>query len=288
MTSTPLLAVDGLDVVYPGKGFRAKSFQALDDVSISVGAGETLGLVGESGSGKTTLGRAILGLAPVSRGTIAFDGRDISHARRAERRSLSADLQVVFQDPYTSLNPAMTIGSILSEPLAIAGTGQKASRARIAELLDHVNLPRDSVDRLPREFSGGQRQRIAIARALALSPKLIVCDEPVSALDLSTQARILDLFLSIQRDTGVSYLFISHDLDVVRHISHRVAVMFRGEIVEQGEASQVTGDPEHPYTQRLLMASPVTDPDRQEERRNDRLRLLERQRNEDEQAGAVA
>jgi ABC-type glutathione transport system ATPase component len=288
MTNTPLLAVDGLDVVYPGKGFRAKSFQALADVSISVGAGETLGLVGESGSGKTTLGRAILGLAPVSRGSIRFDGTDISHAKRAQRRGLSADLQVVFQDPYTSLNPAMTIGSILSEPLAVAGTGQKASRARIAELLDHVNLPRDSVDRLPREFSGGQRQRIAIARALALSPKLIVCDEPVSALDLSTQARILDLFLSIQRDTGVSYLFISHDLDVVRHISHRVAVMYRGEIVEQGEAAQITGDPEHPYTQRLLMASPVTDPDRQEERRNDRLRLLERQRNEDEQAGAIA
>jgi ABC-type glutathione transport system ATPase component len=288
MTNTPLLAVDGLDVVYPGKGFRAKSFQALADVSISVGAGETLGLVGESGSGKTTLGRAILGLAPVSGGSIRFDGTDISHAKRAQRRGLSADLQVVFQDPYTSLNPAMTIGSILSEPLAVAGTGQKASRARIAELLDHVNLPRDSVDRLPREFSGGQRQRIAIARALALSPKLIVCDEPVSALDLSTQARILDLFLSIQRDTGVSYLFISHDLDVVRHISHRVAVMYRGEIVEQGEAAQITGDPEHPYTQRLLMASPVTDPDRQEERRNDRLRLLERQRNEDEQAGAIA
>jgi len=287
MTNTALLSVDGLDVDYPGKGFRAKSFHALDDVSIEVGAGETLGLVGESGSGKTTLGRAILGLAPVTKGTITFDGKDISHAKRSERRSLSADLQVVFQDPYTSLNPAMTIGNILAEPLAIAGSGLKASRARIAELLDHVNLPRDSVDRLPREFSGGQRQRIAIARALALSPKLIVCDEPVSALDLSTQARILDLFLSIQRETGVSYLFISHDLDVVRHISHRVAVMYHGEIVEQGETSQVTGDPEHPYTQRLLMASPVTDPDRQELRRNDRLRLLERQRNEDEQAGAI-
>jgi peptide/nickel transport system ATP-binding protein len=183
-------------------------------------------------------------------------------------------MQVVFQDPYTSLNPSMEVGQILAEPLQIQGMEANASRARIAELLDQVGLPSDSLHRLPREFSGGQRQRVAIARALALSPKLIVCDEPVSALDLTTQARILDLFLQIQKDTGISYLFVSHDLDVVRHISHDVAVMYKGEIVEQGPAQQVTVKPTHPYTQRLLMASPVPDPDRQSVRREERRKLL--------------
>lgn len=268
-----LLEVDGLVVEYPGKGFRAKPFRALTDISIAIGQGETLGLVGESGSGKTTLGRAVLGLAPVTEGTISFDGKNIAHAARRERQKLSRDLQVVFQDPYTSLNPAMQIGEILAEPLRIQGVGPTESRKRVKELLDQVMLPSDALSRQPREFSGGQRQRVAIARALALSPKLIVCDEPVSALDLTTQATVLDLFLQIQRDTGVSYLFISHDLDVVRHISHRVAVMYRGEIVEQGEAAQVTSDPHHPYTQKLLLASPVPDPDRQQKRREDRQRL---------------
>ena len=275
---TELLTVNGLDVEYPMKGFRRKPFRALTDINISIKPGETLGLVGESGSGKTTLGRAVLGLAPVSRGAITFEGKDISHATRAERRRLGRDLQVVFQDPYTSLNPSLQIGDILSEPLKVQGQEPAAARKRVKELLDQVGLPFDAVERLPREFSGGQRQRVAIARALALSPKLIVCDEPVSALDLSTQAVVLDLFLQIQRDTGVSYLFVSHDLDVVRHISHRVAVMYHGEIVEQGVASQVTRDPIHPYTQRLLLASPVPDPDRQAKRRNDRHQLLEEQR----------
>ncbi|MDQ0614505.1 ABC-type glutathione transport system ATPase component [Microbacterium sp. W4I4] len=268
-----LLDVDALVVEYPGKGFRAQPFRALTDISISIGQGETLGLVGESGSGKTTLGRAVLGLAPVSGGSISFEGKDISHATRRQRQKLSRDLQVVFQDPYTSLNPAMEVGDILAEPLGIQGIGKSQSRSRVKELLDQVNLPTDALRRQPREFSGGQRQRVAIARALALSPKLIVCDEPVSALDLTTQATVLDLFLQIQRDTGVSYLFISHDLDVVRHISHRVAVMYRGEIVEQGDAAQVTGDPRHPYTQKLLLASPVPDPDRQQQRRAERRRL---------------
>jgi peptide/nickel transport system ATP-binding protein len=195
---------------------------------------------------------------------------------------------VVFQDPYTSLNPALEVGDILTEPLAVQGMDAAAARKRVKELLDQVGLPSDAINRLPREFSGGQRQRVAIARALALSPKLIVCDEPVSALDLSTQARVLDLFLQIQKDTGVSYLFVSHDLDVVRHISHRVAVMYHGEIVEQGPAGVVTTDPDHPYTQRLLLASPVPDPDRQEQRRADRHRLLEAQRMQHEQAGALA
>jgi len=282
-----LLTVNDLVVEYPGAGFRAKPFRALTDINISIAPGETLGLVGESGSGKTTLGRAVLGLAPVTQGTITFEGDDISHASRRERQRLSRHLQVVFQDPYTSLNPAMQIGDILAEPLGIQGVGQKQSRLRVKELLDQVGLPGDAIGRLPREFSGGQRQRVAIARALALSPKLIVCDEPVSALDLTTQARVLDLFLQIQQDTGVSYLFVSHDLDVVRHISHRVAVMYRGEIVEQGPAPLVTSDPEHPYTQRLLLASPVPDPDRQEVRRANRLRLVETQREQDVQAGVA-
>jgi peptide/nickel transport system ATP-binding protein len=273
--SKNLLTVKDLDVTYPGKGFRKEGFKALHSVSIEVGLGETLGLVGESGSGKTTLGRAILGLAPVTAGSISFEGKDITKAGRGERRLLSRDMQVVFQDPYTSLNPSMEIGQILAEPLQIQGLGAADAKKRIAELLDQVGLPSDALQRLPREFSGGQRQRVAIARALALSPKLIVCDEPVSALDLTTQARILDLFLQIQKDTGVSYLFVSHDLDVVRHISHRVAVMYKGEIVEQGAASKVTVKPEHPYTQRLLMASPVPDPDRQAKRREERRRLLD-------------
>jgi peptide/nickel transport system ATP-binding protein len=268
------LKVENVDVEYPGKGFLSKPFKALHSVSIELGKGETLGLVGESGSGKTTLGRAILGLAPVTAGSIRFQGEEISKASRKERQRLSRDIQVVFQDPYTSLNPSMEIGQILAEPLEIQGMKGDEAKRRIKELLDQVNLPKDAIHRLPREFSGGQRQRVAIARALALAPKLIVCDEPVSALDLTTQARILDLFLQIQQDTGVSYLFVSHDLDVVRHISHRIAVMYKGEIVEQGEAMKVSKNPDHPYTQRLLMASPVPDPDRQAKRREERKALL--------------
>jgi peptide/nickel transport system ATP-binding protein len=283
-----LLRVEDLVVEYHGKGWRSKPFRALTDINITIGQGETLGLVGESGSGKTTLGRAVLGLAPVTSGRIIFEGKDISRATRKQRRVLSRDMQVVFQDPYTSLNPALEIGDILAEPLGVQGMASTAAKKRVKELLDQVGLPSDAIHRLPREFSGGQRQRVAIARALALSPKLIVCDEPVSALDLSTQARVLDLFLQIQRDTGVSYLFVSHDLDVVRHISHRVAVMYRGQIVEQGPAEVVTTNPEHPYTQRLLLASPVPDPDRQEKRRADRHRLLEIQRQQNEQAGVPA
>jgi ABC-type glutathione transport system ATPase component len=270
----PLLEVDELSVHYRAKRFGT-GFQALDGVSLHLAERETLGLVGESGSGKTTIGRAILGLAPVTGGRIRLSGRDITSAARRERRALSRDLQVVFQDPYSSLNPARTIGDTLAEPLSVQGVSAAEARGRVRQLLDRVHLPQDAMHRLPREFSGGQRQRIAIARALALEPRLIVCDEPVSALDLSTQARVLDLFLEIQQDTGVSYLFISHDLDVVRHVSHRVAVLYRGELVEQGDAEQVTRAPRHPYTQRLLLASPVPDPDRQAERRNARRRLTD-------------
>lgn len=273
VTDDDLLTTQDLVVDYRLKGLRARYFRAVKDVSIGIRRGETLGLVGESGSGKTTLGRALLGLTPITSGSVFFGGSDISHASRKERRRLSRDMQVVFQDPYTSLNPSMTIGAILSEPLTVQGRTGPQARKRVRDILDGVGLPRDATTRLPREFSGGQRQRIAIARALALSPKLIVCDEPVSALDLSTQARVLDLFLQIQHSTGVSYLFVSHDLDVVRHVSHQVAVMYHGEIVEIGPADQITREPEHRYTRRLLLASPVPDPDRQRSRRRERQRM---------------
>lgn len=264
---TDLLAVEGLDVSYRPKGWRKPPFHALKNVSLTIARGETLGLVGESGSGKTTLGRAVLGLVPVSSGSIRFDGAEISGLGARARRALSRDIQVVFQDPYSSLNPAMTVEAILSEPITVGGTSRIDASRRVRELLDQVQLPTDAGRRYPREFSGGQRQRIAIARALALEPRLIVCDEPVSALDLSTQARVLDLFIEIQEQTGVAYLFISHDLSVVRHISHRVAVMLRGEIIETGDGPVVTSSPTQPYTQRLLLASPVPDPVLQAQRR---------------------
>jgi ABC-type glutathione transport system ATPase component len=272
----PLLVVSAVDVTYPAKG-RGKGFKALKQVSLSIAPGETVGLVGESGSGKTTLGRAILGLAPVTAGEIVFEGRRISGISRSQRRGLSDDLQVVFQDPYTSLNPAMTVSDILTEPLMVTGSSGADARRRVDQLLDEVRLPRDAGQRLPREFSGGQRQRIAIARALTRSPKLIVCDEPVSALDLSNQARVLDLFIEIQERTGVAYLFVTHDLSVVRHVSHRVAVMYRGEILESGDADAVTSAPSHPYTKRLLLAAPVPDPARQAARRQERQRFAQEQ-----------
>src|SRR5690606_12155491 len=225
----------------------------LKNIDLTVRPGETVGLVGESGSGKTTLGRAILGIGPVSSGRILFEGEDIAGVAPRDRKGAAASIQAVFQDPYTSLNPSMTIEDILVEPIVARGQASKAdATARVRTLLDQVNLPSDAAHRYPREFSGGQRQRVAIARALALSPKLIVCDEPVSALDLSTQARVLDLFVEIQEQTGVAYLFISHDLAVVRHLSHRVCVLYHGDVVEFGEARQVTEDPSHPYTRKLL------------------------------------
>jgi peptide/nickel transport system ATP-binding protein len=269
-----LLDIQNVTVEYPGHGFRGKPFRALHSVSLDVQRGECVGLVGESGSGKTTLGRAVLGLAPVTDGKVLFRGEDIAHASRADRRRLAADIQVVFQDPYTSLNPSLTVEQILSEPLTVRKVPKAESSQRIKDLFEMVRLPADAGSRLPREFSGGQRQRIAIARALALKPALIVCDEPVSALDLSTQARVLDLFKDIQEQTHVAYLFVSHDLEVVRHISHRVAVMYRGEIVEFGDGDQVTSRPQHPYTQRLFYAAPVADPDAQARRREERRQLL--------------
>lgn len=265
--TTPLLSIDDLRVSFPGKGLRARRTEVLKGVSLDIRRGETLGLVGESGSGKTTIGRAVLGLVPVDSGTITFDGARIDAAGKRRRRALSRDIQVVFQDPYTSLNPSLTIGDTLAEPLIAQGISGDRARKQIVELLDRVKLPASSTSRLPREFSGGQRQRIAIARALALGPRLIVCDEAVSALDLTTQARVLDLLTEIQDDTGVSLLFISHDLTVVRHMSHRVAVIYRGEIVEQGETAAVTENPQNQYTRKLLLAAPVVDPVRQRARR---------------------
>ena len=273
--TAPLLEVRDLRVAYPRKGFRRPPVEILHGVSLDVRPGETVGLVGESGSGKTTLGRAILGLAPVTGGAIRFDGADITSVDRSDRRRLARDIQVVFQDPYGSLNPALRIEDILAEPLRVQGVGREAARARVRELLGQVGLPEDAGGRLPREFSGGQRQRVAIARALALQPKLIVCDEPVSALDLSTQARVLDLFIEIQERTGVAMLFVSHDLAVVRHVSHRVAVMYRGDIVEFGRGAVVTADPDHAYTRRLLMAAPVPNPAEQQARRAERRAMLE-------------
>ncbi|WP_285246639.1 ATP-binding cassette domain-containing protein [Pseudarthrobacter sp. efr-133-R2A-89] len=285
--TTPLLDVTDLRVAFTGRGFRPKSIEVLRGVSLSIGEGETLGVVGESGSGKTTIGRAVLGLVKPSGGRITFQGSDITHASPKDRRILSKDIQVVFQDPYTSLNPSLTIGDTLSEPLIVQGAAAREARTRVQKLLDQVGLPRDAAERLPREFSGGQRQRVAIARALAPEPKLIVCDEPVSALDLSTQARVMNLFIDIQRQTGVAYLFISHDLAVVRHISHRVSVVYRGDIVETGPADLVTSTPEHPYTQKLLLAAPIADPVEQEKRRAERHRLAELHREQNVQAGVA-
>ncbi|QIK62606.1 ABC transporter ATP-binding protein [Leucobacter viscericola] len=266
----PLLRAENVVVEY---GSRRNTKRVLHEVSLDVGDGECVGLVGESGSGKSTLGKAILGLVPVASGSITFDGRDITRLSGRARRQLAADIQVVFQDPYGSLNPMMTIGEILAEPLSAAGTSRAEARRTVGEMLERVNLPGSVTDRYPSEFSGGQRQRIAIARALVRKPRLIICDEPVSALDLTTQATVLDLLIELQRDTGVSYLFVSHDLGVVRRICHRVAVMFRGNLVEIGDGERVTRDPQHLYSQRLLAASPVADPVLQAERREAWLAL---------------
>ncbi|MFI8946979.1 ATP-binding cassette domain-containing protein [Streptomyces sp. NPDC053750] len=268
-----LLSVRDVRVSFPGKGWRAPRTQVLKGVDLDIRPAETLGLVGESGSGKTTIGRAILGLLPVASGTITFDGERVDTASTSRRRALSREIQVIFQDPYTSLNPARTIGDTLCEPLLAQRIDARDARDRVAALLEQVRLPGDAAARLPREFSGGQRQRVAIARALALRPRLVVCDEPVSALDLTTQATVLDLLLDIQEETGVAYLFVSHDLSVVRRVSHRVAVIHRGEIVETGDADTLTSSPNHPYTRALLLSAPVSDVTEQRRRREQRAAL---------------
>ncbi|MFT4232466.1 MAG: dipeptide/oligopeptide/nickel ABC transporter ATP-binding protein [Leucobacter sp.] len=272
---TPMLQIDGLRAAYTTrKRFARQQVEVLHGVSLDVEVGSCVGLVGESGSGKTTLGRSILGLADVTGGEISFEGRSLLGLPRRQRRSVAKDIQVVFQDPYTSLNPAMTVSEILCEPLIAQGSSRGDAQRRVRSLLEQVGLPSDAAERNPRDFSGGQRQRVAIARALALDPKLVICDEPVSALDLTTQAQVLELLIDIQERTGVAYLFITHDLSVVRHMCHRVAVMYRGEIIEAGDVRQVTEDPRDEYTRMLLLSSPVADPDEQARRRAERRELL--------------
>ena len=266
MSTQPLLQVQDVRVDFAqGKG---QVFQALKGVSLDIHAGETVGLVGESGSGKTTMGRVILGLTESTSGKVLFDGEDITHASNARRRTLGRDIQVVFQDPYGSLNPARTVGDTLAEPLlSDKSLSKQVIDQRIAEVLQRVGMPVDTAQRYPGQFSGGQRQRIAIARAVIAKPRLIVCDEPVSALDLSVQAQVLNLLKELQQSMGLAMLFISHDLTVVRHVSHRTVVLYRGDIVEQGDAAQVHEHPQHPYTRALLAAAPVPDPLVQRERR---------------------
>ena len=266
-STRPLLDVRDLSVVF-SRGRRHPPLRAVDGVSFSVGAPETVGLVGESGSGKTTLGRAILGLVPIADGSVLFDGEDITRAAHQRRRELSADIQVVFQDPYSSLNPTRTIGQTLAESLRAQGKhGRDVVRERTHEMLERVGLPADAAKRDPANFSGGQRQRLGIARALMARPRFVICDEPTSALDLSVQAHILNLLNELQDDFELSYLFVSHDLAVVRHVSRRIVVLYHGRIMEQGDAAGLYTDPLHPYTQALLAAAPVPDPDEQRRRR---------------------
>jgi oligopeptide/dipeptide ABC transporter ATP-binding protein len=266
----PLLEVENLRTHFPiRKGFFRSVVgyvKAVEDVSFTVGAGETLGLVGESGCGKTTVGRTLLRLIEPTGGTVVagrvrFDGRDVFGLQGAQLRRLRREMQIVFQDPVGSLNPRMTVGNILSEPMLVHGLVDKGgARRRVAELLDRVGLPAGAAERYPHEFSGGQRQRIGIARALALEPKFIVCDEPVSALDVSIQAQILNLLADLRKELGLSYLFIAHNLAVVEHFSDRVAVMYLGHIVEMADAVELYKNPKHPYTVALLSAVPKPNP----------------------------
>ena len=269
---TALLEVKDLKVHFPVKRglFRPalESVKAVDDVSFSIAGGETLGLVGESGCGKTTLGRAIVRLVEPTAGNVSLDGREITSVNGAILRTHRRKLQMIFQDPYGSLNPRMTVENIIGEALDIhqLAENKPARRKRIAELLHAVGLDPAYAQRYPHEFSGGQRQRIGIARALAVEPKLIVCDEPVSALDVSVQAQIVNLLQDLQQQRGLAYLFIAHDLAVVEHISRRVMVMYLGKTVELADAKTIIRAPKHPYTQALISAVPVVDPDSKRQR----------------------
>jgi len=262
----PLLEVDDLRMHYPVRGgiFGAKigDVRAVDGVTLSVAAGETLGLVGESGCGKSTLGRAITRLEEPTGGRVRFAGKDLATASKEELFRLRRDMQIIFQDPYASLNPRMTVGEIVREPLLVHRVGTKAEQVeKVRALLETVGLTGEMLDRYPSEFSGGQRQRIGIARALALGPKLVIADEPVSALDVSVQSQVLNLMVRLQRELGLTYVFISHDLSVVQYISDTVAIMYLGRIVEKGPVDRIFERPAHPYTRALIAAIPVPDPD---------------------------
>ncbi len=267
-----LLEVDGLAKRFPlHRGFlrrRGGDVSAVDGVSFAIEDGKTLGLVGESGCGKSTVARSVLRLLEPSAGTIRLAGRDITHLSRRELRPFRRQMQIIFQDPFASLNPRQAVGDIVGEPLRVHGIARGAeSRNRVAALFARVGLDPAQMNRFPHEFSGGQRQRIGIARALALNPRLIVADEPVSALDVSIQAQVINLMVDLQREYGLAYLFIAHDLAVVAHISHRVAVMYLGRIVEIAPKATLFAAPLHPYTEALLAAAPVADPRRKAARR---------------------
>jgi oligopeptide transport system ATP-binding protein len=266
-----LLSIQDLKVHFPVTGGLLQRcvghVKAVDGVSLELAPGETLGLVGESGCGKSTLGKAIVNLVKPNSGKIVFDGQETSSFSPRQMRPVRRDLQMIFQDPVESLNARHSVREILEEPLIIHGIGSAVSRRKqVDELLEKVGLPRASADRYPFEFSGGQRQRIGIARAIALNPKLIVCDEPVSALDVSVQSQVINLMLDLQKELGLSYLFIAHDLAVVKHISDRVAVMYLGKIVELADADVIYRTPKHAYTKALLSAIPEPDPHRVSER----------------------
>jgi len=268
---TILLEVKDLVKYFPVKrGFffgEGGSVKAVDGVSFFINDGETLGLVGESGCGKSTTGRLILRLLEPTAGAVSFQGKDVFAQGKKEMRALRKDMQIIFQDPYSSLNPRMTVAQIVGEGLIIHKLcAKKERRARVAELLHKVGLTPEHMNRYPHEFSGGQRQRIGIARALALHPKLIICDEPVSALDVSIQAQVLNLLEELQKEFGLTYLFIAHDLSVVKHISDRIAVMYLGRIVEVAATEQLFENPQHPYTEALLSAVPIPDPAMRRER----------------------
>ena len=267
LSPTPALQVRDLVVRY-GSGRKARhAAPAVDGVSFDIAPGETLGLVGESGSGKSTIGKAVLGLQPATSGTVRVHGQDITSMSLKRRSTQVADLRVVFQDPYSSLNPARTIGQTLVEPLRLMGVSGAEAMTRARNGLESVGLPADAIDRYPAQFSGGQRQRIAIARALVCDPKVVVLDEPVSALDLSTQAQVLNLLADLRDQRGLSFLFIAHDLGVVRFLSQRTVVLYRGQIMETGPVEAVNNAPRHPYTVALTSAAPVPRPAEQAARR---------------------
>ncbi|MET9645307.1 ABC transporter ATP-binding protein [Streptomyces syringium] len=268
----PLLSVRNVTMTFPGKRSRSAPVRAVDGVSFDVAAGETLGLVGESGCGKSTTGRVIVRLLEPTAGSITYDGRDISRLRQRELKPLRRDLQMVFQDPHSSLNPRQTVARIIADPLLVQGHPATEARERAAELMALVGLIPEHIDRYPHEFSGGQAQRIGIARSLATGPRLIVADEPVSALDVSVQAQIVNLMERLQRELGLAYLFIAHDLSVVKRVCDRVAVMYLGRIVEVGDKERVYAAPAHPYTRALLSAVPLPDP--AAERARERITLL--------------